>query len=112
MRNMMQYKKQYGTVEYNDDDECFYGRVAFIRDLVSYEGQTVRELKKAFQQAVDDYFDLCREENREPDQPFKGTFNVRTGSELHRKAAAYAESHNTNLNQVIKQALEKFLEAS
>ena len=112
MNNMMTYQDYYGTVEYSDEDEVFYGRIAFIRDLISYEGDTVKQLKKAFHEAVDDYLALCEQQGKKPDQPFKGTFNVRTGSELHRKAAAYAESHNTNLNHVIKQALEQFLEAS
>jgi predicted HicB family RNase H-like nuclease len=111
LKNMMSYHGYDGTVEYNDEDETFYGRVAFIRDLVSYEGDTVRSLKAAFHDAVDDYLDLCAQQQKAPQQPFKGTFNVRTGPELHRKASLYAETHQTNLNQVVKQALEHFLEA-
>lgn len=112
MKNMMEYCGYYGSVEYNDDDETFYGRVAFIRALVSYEGETVQALKQAFHEAVEDYLELCAKQGKKPEQPFKGTFNVRTGPELHRKAAIYAENHNINLNQVIRQALENFLEAS
>ena len=112
MKNMMEYREYYGSVEYSSDDETFYGKVAFLRALISYEGQTVKELKQAFQKSVDDYLKLCKQQGKQPEQPFKGTFNVRTGPELHRKASIYAESHNTNLNQVVKQALENFLEAS
>lgn len=112
MKNMMEYRDYYGSVEYSDEDETFYGKVSFLRDLISYEGQTVKELKQAFHESVDDYLKLCQQQGRKPEQPFKGTFNVRTGPELHRKASIYAESHNTNLNQVVKQALEHFLEAS
>jgi predicted HicB family RNase H-like nuclease len=112
MKNMMEYKDYYGTVEYNDEDEIFYGKIAFIRALVSYEGGTVRDLKQAFQEAVDDYVELCETQGKKPEQPFKGTFNVRTGTDLHRKAAIYAETNHLNLNQVVKQALENFLEAS
>jgi len=112
MKNMMEYRDYFGSVEYSNDDETFYGKVAFVRALISYEGETVKELKQAFRESVDDYLKLCRQQGKKPEQPFKGTFNVRTGPELHRKAAIYAESHNTNLNQVVKEALENFIEAS
>ena len=41
----------------------------------------------AFEEAVDDYLELCKEEGKEPEKPFKASFNVRTGTDLHRKAA-------------------------
>ncbi len=112
MKNMMEYRDYYGSVEYSDEDETFYGKVSFLRSLISYEGQTVKELKRAFHEAVDDYLKLCQQQGKKPEQPFKGTFNVRTGPDLHRRASIYAESHNTNLNQVVKQALENYLEVT
>lgn len=112
MKNLMEYKGYYGSVQYSDDDEVFYGQVCFLRDLVSYEGQSVKALKRSFKEAVDDYLELCEQEGRKPEQQLKGSFNVRTGPELHRKAWLYAERHGTNLNQIVKQALEKFFEAS
>lgn len=60
-------------------------------------------LRSAFEEAVDDYLNLCRQEGRQPEQPFKGSFNVRMGSELHRRAALCA------INQVVKEALERYL---
>jgi predicted HicB family RNase H-like nuclease len=112
MKNLMEYNGYFGTVDYNDQDETFYGKVAFIRDLVSYEGQSVQELKQSFHDAVEDYLELCQREQKTPEKSFKGSFNIRTGPELHRKAWEYAETHNTNVNQVVKEALKIFLEAS
>lgn len=109
MKDMMEYKGYYGSVHYNDDDQVFHGKLEFIRSLVTYEGTDVRNLRAAFEEAVDDYLELCVEEGKEPETPFKGSFNVRTGSDLHRKAMLLARSKGTNLNSIIVDALEKYL---
>lgn len=79
MKDMMQHKGYYGSVSYDDEDQIFYGKLEFIRGLISYEGRDVASLRAAFEEAVDDYLDLCRKAGREPDKPFKGSFNVRVG---------------------------------
>ena len=109
MKNMIAYKGYYGSVHYSDEDQIFHGKIEFIRSLVSYEGTDVRSLRKAFEEAVDDYLKLCEEENREPDRPFKGSFNIRTGTDLHRRAVLFAKSKGTNLNSIVTDALEKYL---
>lgn len=109
MKDMMEYKGYFGSVHYSDEDEVFYGKLAFIRDLVSYEGQSVSELKQSFHEAVDDYLEMCEQSGKKPQVPFKGTFNVRTGPDLHRDIVLYAESHNKNLNTVVKEALESYI---
>jgi predicted HicB family RNase H-like nuclease len=109
MKDMMEYKGYYGSVHYNDDDQVFHGKLEFIRSLVTYEGTDVRNLRAAFEEAVDDYLELCVEEGKEPETPFKGSFNVRTGSDLHRKAMLLARSKGTNLNSIIVDALEQYL---
>ena len=111
MKDMMSYKGYYGLVHYGDEDRVFHGKIESIRSLVSYEGSDVESLGRAFEDAVDDYLELCVEEGRKPDKPFKGSFNVRTGSDLHRKAALFAKARGTNLNKVVTEALEKYLSA-
>ena len=112
MKDMMMYKGYYGSVHYSDEDQIFHGKIEFIRSLVSYEGADVKSLRMGFEEAVDDYLELCEEENKEPEKPFKGSFNVRTGPDLHRKAVLYAKSKGTNLNSIIADALEKYLSAN
>ena len=87
MKDMMSYKGYYGSVHYSDEDQIFHGKVEFIRSLVGYEGDSINGLRKALDGAVDDYLNLCAEERKIPDIPFKGSFNVRTRSDLHREAA-------------------------
>jgi predicted HicB family RNase H-like nuclease len=112
MKDMMAYKGYYGSVHYRDEDQVFHGKIEFIRSLVSYEGTDVKSLRKSFEEAVDDYLGLCEKEGKEPEMPFKGSFNVRTGTDLHRRAMLFAKSKGTNLNSIITDALEKYLSAT
>ena len=103
--SMMKYKGYFGTVEYSADDHCLYGKLAYIRDLVNYEATTVEELEREFQISVDDYLAFCKERGRQPNKPFKGTFNVRIGPELHRAAAI--ASGNKSLNAFVCDAIRE-----
>ena len=109
MKDMMAYKGYYGSVHYSDEDQVFHGKIEFVRSLVSYEGTDVRSLRTAFEEAVDDYLKLCKEESKEPEMPFKGSFNVRTGTDLHRRAALVANSKGMSLNKIVTDALENYL---
>ena len=110
MTTMLDYKGYIGSVEYNDDDEIFHGRLEFIRDLVTYEGADAKSLKRAFHEAVDDYLELCATEGRKPDVSLKGSFNVRPGRDLHRRAMIFARRKGLNLNTVVSDALRRYLD--
>ena len=110
MTSTLDYNGYIGSVEYNDEDEVFHGRLEFIRDLVTYEGTDARGLKQAFREAVDDYLALCQEEGRSPDVPLKGSFNVRPGRDLHRRAMIFARRKGVNLNTLVSEALRRYLD--
>lgn len=112
MNDMMKYKGYFGSVRYTDEDAVFHGKIEFIRGLVSYEGTDVASLREAFEEAVDDYLEMCEQEGITPEKPFKGSFNVRTGSELHQRAATYAQNEETTLNQLVVAALEQYLDGA
>ncbi len=111
MSTLLEYKGYLGSVEYNVEDEALHGRLEFIRDLVAYEGMDAKSLKAAFHEAVDDYLELCAAEGRRPDIPLKGSFNIRPGRELHRRAMLYAKRRGLNLNTVVSDALRHYLES-
>ena len=111
MKNLMEYKGYLGSVNYNDEDKIFYGRIEYIRSLISYEGHDVESLRNSFHEAVDDYLELTRNQNIEPEQSFKGSFNIRTGSDLHRRAAIAAKERGINLNKLVNEALEQYLKS-
>ncbi|CAN5228525.1 type II toxin-antitoxin system HicB family antitoxin [soil metagenome] len=105
MGNNLQYKEYIGTVEFSAEDEVFYGKVYGIKDLVTFEGRSVRELKKAFREAVDDYLETCAKLKKSPDKTFKGSFNIRLSTDLHQKAAFIASRKSITLNEFIKKAV-------
>ena len=107
MKNTMEYKGYTGSVEYRDEDGIFFGRVQFIRTSISYEGSNAEGLRKDFHDGVDDYLATCKEKNIAPEQPFKGSFNVRVGRNLHRQIALEAARRGVSLNSLIIAALEK-----
>ena len=109
MKDTMEYKGYAGSVHYSDEDRLFYGKVEFIRSLLSYEGTDVDSLRQAFEATVDEYLGGCVQSGREPEKPFRGTFNVRTGSELHRRAVFRARERGINLNRLVTEALEEYL---
>ena len=107
MKDFMYYKEYYGSVHFDEDELIFYGKIEFIRVSVSYEATNARSLKKAFHEAVDDYLELCKSQDIEPEYPFKGSLNVRLGPELHRKVAAAAAAHHVSTNKFIASTLEQ-----
>lgn len=109
MKDFMHYKDYYGSVHFDDDELIFYGKIEFIRASVSYEATNAKGLKKAFQDAVDDYLELCESQKMKPELPFKGSLNVRLGSELHRKVAIAAATHHVSTNKFIADTLERFV---
>ncbi len=109
MSQTLQYKGYDGSVLYSAEDRTLHGRVVGIRDAVTYEGRNVSSLERNFKAAVDEYLNFCKEEGKTPDTPFKGSFNVRLGRDLHKRAALYAEEHDQKLNAVVHDALEKYL---
>lgn len=109
MNNTMEYKGYIGSVEFSETDSVFFGKVQGIRSLISYEGTTAQELVSDFHAAVDDYLALCEADNEEPEKAYKGTFNVRISSELHKKLALCAFSNQITLNKLVENALTKYI---
>ena len=105
MKDYLTYKTYLGTVNYSAEDEVFYGKVHGINDLITFEGISVGELKSAFKESVDDYLETCKVLDKQPDKTFKGSFNVRISTELHKRAAFIASEKSISLNDFVKKAI-------
>ncbi|CEK10133.1 type II toxin-antitoxin system HicB family antitoxin [Legionella hackeliae] len=107
MKNMLKHKGYYGSIEFDSEDLIFYGKLEFINSLISYEGETAKEIDKAFKEAVEDYLISCKDRGIEPEKPFKGSLNVRIGPERHEKATLMAKEMGcSSLNDFFKIALD------
>ncbi|AAY62091.1 hicB family protein [Rickettsia felis str. Pedreira] len=107
--DLMNYKGYLGSVHFNASEELFFGKVEFIRDLISYEASDAKTLIKSFQEAIDSYLEDCNIVGKIPDKPFKGSFNVRIEPELHKEVSLYAMQHGYTLNGIVKKALNEFI---
>src|SRR6056297_499637 len=105
MKNFMEYKGYYAKIEYSSEDDIFFGSIIGIDDSISFEGKSVTELKEAFQEAVDDYLNMCQKIGKEPQKYYKGSFNVRIAPEVHRKAILLARSKRISLNKFVEKAI-------
>ena len=105
MNDILKYKDYISTIHFSTEDEVFHGKVTGINDLVTFEGRSVSELKKAFKEAIEDYLETCKELNKQPDKTYKGSFNVRIPANLHRKAAIIASQKKLSLNEFMKIAI-------
>jgi predicted HicB family RNase H-like nuclease len=107
MKNVLEHKGYTGTVEFSAVDEVFFGKINGIRDVVTFEADTVSKLKKAFRDAVEDYIETCSAVGKEPDKEFKGSFNVRIKPKLHRLAVIKSSAMKISLNQFVEQVIAK-----
>ena len=106
MKDTLSFNGYIGSVHFNGEDEVFYGKIEGIEDLITFEGKTVTELKTAFEEAVEDYLELCKKNNKRIEKTYKGSFNVRISPELHRKVKRTALKKGMSLNQFIQKAVE------
>jgi predicted HicB family RNase H-like nuclease len=58
---MLEYKGYTGHVEFDDDAGIFHGEVLDTRDVITFQGKNVKELRKAFRDSIDDYLEFCAE---------------------------------------------------
>ena len=103
---MMEYQGYLGKVEFDDDASIFHGEVINTRDVITFQGKSVAELKKAFRASVDDYLAFCAERGEEPDKPFSGQFVARVSPDLHRRASLAASLAGKSLNAWVAEQLE------
>ncbi len=105
----MQYKDYTAKVEYDDEAGLFHGYVLNLRDVITFQGTSVEELRREFRESVDDYLDWCAERNEAPEKPFSGKFLVRLEPSLHRAIASKAALSRESLNTWVVHVLENYI---
>ena len=102
---MMEYKGYLGAVEYDAQAKIFHGDVINTKDVITFQGTTVKEIECAFQDSINDYIAWCEEEGVEPEKPYSGKFNVRLSPELHRQIAILTKKRHISLNSFVEKAI-------
>lgn len=106
---MLEYKGYIGSVTFDADANELHGRVVNTKDVITFVGESVDEVRKAFRDSVDGYIEFCAELGEQPEKPMSGKFNVRISPELHAYAAASAASQGISLNSLVERAIEASL---
>jgi len=104
---MMEYKGYLAHVEFDDVANIFHGQVVNTRDVVTFQGRSVEELRRAFEESIEDYFAFCAERDEAPDKPFSGLFTLSLSPEQHRKIVLAAEKSGKGVDKWAAEMLEE-----
>ena len=107
---MMKYKGYTAKIEFDDQANVFHGEVLNLRDVITFQGRTVEELRNAFHDSVEDYLDFCAHRNESPEKPYSGRFVVRLAPSLHRAIATQARLADKSLNAWLQDVLREKVE--
>ena len=110
--NPMMYKGYAARIEYSDEDNCLIGRIAGIKPIITFHGDSVADLRTVFQESVDFYLETCASRGENPEKPFSGKIMVRVMPELHARATSVADAVGKSLNQFVTDAIERALASS
>ena len=103
--NTINYKGYAARIEYSDEDDCLIGHIAGINDIVGFHANSVSELHIAFEEAVDDYLETCKQTGRSAQKPYSGKIMLRVPPEIHARAAMMAQAHGKSLNSWMTELL-------
>jgi predicted HicB family RNase H-like nuclease len=106
----MTYKGYEAIAEFDDEAGIFTGEVINTRDVITFQGKSVGELKQAFEDSVEDYLEFCASRNEDPEKPFSGNFVVRMPPALHRDLTLRARREGKSLNSLVIECLERLCE--
>jgi predicted HicB family RNase H-like nuclease len=103
----MTYKGYEALVVYDEDAELFHGEIINLRDVITFQGKSVDELKKALVDSVEDYLAFCKERGEDPEKPYSGQFVVRVDPPIHRAVVTAAKRAGVSLNKWVATTLER-----
>lgn len=112
MDNLLEYRGYHAKIELSVEEKIFIGKVLGIDDSLNFHGKTVDELQEQFEICIDDYIEMCEYFGKTPEKEYKGSFNIRIPSEMHKKLDVMAISKGTTINQLIIKAINYYFEGS
>jgi predicted HicB family RNase H-like nuclease len=107
---MLNYKGYFGHLAYDDEAKIFHGEIINTRTVITFQGESVKEIEQTFKDSIDDYLDWCKERNKEPEKPFSGKFVLRISPRLHREISLHAKENHASINSFIVETLKKEVE--
>ncbi len=104
--NTMHHGPYQAVVEYDEEADLFHGEIVNLRDVITFQGRSVDELKQALAESVEDYLAFCRDRGEEPEEPYSGHLVVRVDPRLHKAAATAAQRAGVSLETWVARTLD------
>jgi predicted HicB family RNase H-like nuclease len=99
------------TVTIDPDTNLLVGTVINTTSPITFQAESVSQLREEFKTSVEVYLETCKECGIEPEKPFSGKLQLRLGHELHRDAVIAAATRGESLNQFLIDAVKRETEA-
>ena len=109
---ILRYKGYIAQIDFDEEADLFHGQVINLRDVITFQGRSVDELRQALADSVEDYLELCAERGEAPEKPFSGKFVLRMRPQVHRSIVVAAASEGKSLNAWAKDVLENAAKAA
>ncbi len=106
---MLKYKGYTGQVSFDAGAKIFHGEVLGLKDVITFQGTTVKELERAFRDSIEDYLEFCAKRGERPEKPCSGKFVLRISPSLHSRAILEAKQEGVSLNRLVEESLEQRL---
>ena len=111
MKNTLSYKGYTARIEFDPDDNIFFGRVLGVRDIIGFHGETVAELTADFHNAINHYLAVCRQRGEKPQKVYSGKLTLRISPDIHADIAAAAAHTGKSLNKWVADTLKQVIHA-
>ena len=95
------------AVEFDDEAGLFHGEIVNLRDVVTFQGRSVEELRRAFADSVADYLAFCAERHEDPEIPADALLSVKVDPGLHRAGLSVARRSGVTPDEWVSQALDR-----
>lgn len=103
----LKYKGYEGTIEISEEDDCLIGEIIGINGIVRYDGESLVELRAAFEEAVDDFISWSEEHGHEVRKNYSGNYALRMPPSLHADAALAAARSDMSLNEWLNEQVKR-----
>jgi len=111
MKNILSYKGLSAHIEFDPDDNIFFGRVLGIQNIIGFHGETVKELTADFHNSINHYLEDCEQRGEKSIKTYSGKLTLRIPPKVHSDIAIVAAHTGKSINRLVLETLENVIQA-
>lgn len=109
---MKKYRGYILDIEADSSNDRLIGKVLGTRALIKASGKTFPEVRKNLAEAIDEYIDICHQENLEPDKSYSGEICLQTLPDVHRAVETVASLSGKSVSHWLEDLVVLTLESN